>query len=64
MDAQSVLWFGISGGAAVFAVSLLHARYFKHDPRAVRSRGSYTMFALLMILFSLGALAAGLASRS
>jgi hypothetical protein len=62
LGAQSLLWFGIAGGAAVFALSLLHARYVARQPRAVRSRGSYALFALLMIFFALGAAAAGVAS--
>jgi len=45
-----------------FALSLLHARYIAKQPRAVQSRGSYTLFALLMILFALGAAAAGIVS--
>ena len=62
MHAQSLVWFGIAGGAVVFALSLLHARYIARQPRAVRSRGSYTLFALLMLFFALGAAAAGVAS--
>ena len=62
MSGQSLLWFGIAGGATVFAISLLHARYVARQPRAMRSRGSYTLFAMLMLLFALGALAAGVAS--
>jgi hypothetical protein len=62
VDTQSLLWFGIAGGAAVFALSLLHARYIAKQPRAVRSRGSYTLFAILMLFFALGAAAAGVFS--
>jgi hypothetical protein len=62
VDAQTLVWFGIAGGAALFALSLLHARYIARQPRAVRSRGSYTLFAILMLLFALGAAAAGIAS--
>jgi hypothetical protein len=62
VDAQTLVWFGIAGGAALFALSLLHARYIARQPRAVRSRGSYTLFAILMLLFALGAVAAGIAS--
>ncbi|HEY8447608.1 MAG TPA: hypothetical protein VIL01_10935 [Thermomicrobiales bacterium] len=62
MNAQTLLWFGIAGGAAVFAASLLHARYVAKNPRAVQSRGSYTLFAIFMILFALGAAVAGIAS--
>lgn len=62
MDAQSILWFGISGGAMIFALSLIRQRYITKTPRAMQSRGSFTMFAILMLIFSFGALVAGLAS--
>jgi hypothetical protein len=48
MDAQALLWFGIGGGAAWFGVSLLYQRYVKK------------MFAILMFLFAIGAVAAGI----
>ncbi len=60
MDAQTLVWFGISGGAAVFAGSLLVQRYVKRVPRAVESRGSFTLFAILMLCFAAGAFIAGL----
>jgi hypothetical protein len=62
LGAQSLVWFGIAGGAALFALSLLHARYIAKQPQAVRSRGSYTLFALLMLFFALGAAVAGIIS--
>jgi len=62
LNAQTLVWFGIAGGAFVFALSLLHARYIAKQHRAVQSRGSYTLFALLMMLFALGAAAAGIIS--
>ena len=62
MGGQALLWFGIAGGAAAFALSLLHQRYVRKAPHAVRSRGSFTLFALLMLLFALGAAAAGVAA--
>lgn len=61
---QSLVWFGISGGAALFAVSLLRQRYITKDPRAVRSRGGFTMFAMLMLIFAVGAFVAGFASAT
>ncbi len=60
MNIQALLWFGIAGGALLFAGSLLHARYVRKEPRAVASGGSYTLFALLMVLFAVGATAAGI----
>ncbi|MBA3336394.1 MAG: hypothetical protein H0T49_02385 [Chloroflexia bacterium] len=62
MSGQALVWFGIAGGGAAFAASLLHARYIQRTPQAVRSRGSFTLFALLMLLFALGATAAGFAA--
>jgi hypothetical protein len=62
VGAQTLLWFGISGGALVFALSLLRQRYITKTPRAVSSRGSYTLFAILMVFFAFGAFVAGLAS--
>jgi hypothetical protein len=62
MDAQTILWFGISGGALVFALSLIRQRYITKTPRAMQSRGSFTLFAILMLLFAFGAFVAGLAS--
>ena len=62
MSVETLLWFGIAGGALIFAGSLLHARYVRRTPQAVRSGGSFTMLALLMVLFAAGAAAAGLAA--
>ncbi len=59
MDGQAVLWFAIGVGAACFGLSLLYQRYVKRTPTAVQSGGSFTMFAILMFLFALGAIAAG-----
>ncbi|MDQ3540072.1 MAG: hypothetical protein M3440_05235 [Chloroflexota bacterium] len=64
MDGASLLWFGIGGGAAAFSMSLLYQRYVKRTPQAMQSRGSFTMFAILMLLCALGAIAAGVASSS
>jgi hypothetical protein len=62
LDAQTILWFGLSGGALIFALSLIRQRYITRTPRAMQSRGAFTMFAVLMLIFSFGALLAGLAS--
>ncbi len=64
MDGASLVWFGIGGGAAVFSISLVYQRYVKKTPQAIQSGGSFTMFAVLMMLFALGAIAAGIASSS
>ncbi|MCC6314075.1 MAG: hypothetical protein IT337_08665 [Thermomicrobiales bacterium] len=60
MGIQALIWFGVAGGAGVYAVSLLYTRFVKRDPMAVRSRGGFTLFAVCMLLFAFGALAAGI----
>jgi hypothetical protein len=64
MEIIALVWFGIAGGALVFALSLLYQRYVRRSPRAVHSRGSFAMFAAIMVLFALGAAIAGLASAA
>jgi hypothetical protein len=59
LESQALVWFGIAGGAAAFALSLLHARYIAKQPRAVQSKGSFTLFAILMLIFATGAAVAG-----
>jgi hypothetical protein len=63
MNEAALVWFGISGGALVFAASLLYQRYVRKVPHAVQSRGSFAMFAGIMVLFALGAAIAGLAAN-
>ena len=62
MDSVALVWFGIAGGAFAFSLSLLYQRYIKKTPHAVQSRGSFTMFAGIMVLFAAGALVAGIAA--
>jgi hypothetical protein len=62
VGAQSLVWFGIGGGAALFAFSLLRKRYITKEQQAVRSRGGFTLFAMLMLIFAAGAFVAGIAS--
>ena len=62
MGAQALIWFGIAGGAAAIAASLLVDRYVRRSPRAVRSGGGFTLFAVCMLLFALGAAVAGVAA--
>jgi len=59
---QAMIYFGVAGGSLALALSLLYARYIRLDPRAVQSRGGFTLFAVCMLLFALGAIAAGLVS--
>lgn len=64
MNGQALLYFGISGGTLLLAFSLLRKRYIERDHVAVGSGGGYTMFAILMLLFAIGAFFAGYFSRS
>jgi hypothetical protein len=59
MDAQAIVWFGIGGGAAVFALSLLYQRYVQKLPKAVNSGSSFVMFAGMMAAFAIFAIVAG-----
>ena len=64
MTGQALVYFGISGGTLLLALSLLRKRYIERDQIAVSSGGGYTMFAILMILFAIGAFFAGYFSGS
>jgi hypothetical protein len=46
----------------MLALTMLFNRYVRRAPRAVRGGGSVALFAGFLLLFALGALAAGLAS--
>jgi uncharacterized membrane protein YidH (DUF202 family) len=59
---QALIYFGVAAGSLTLALSLLYARYVRRDPQAVRSRGGFTLFAVCLLLFALGAAAAGLVS--
>lgn len=59
MGAQALIWFAIAGAAAALALSLLHARYIRKDPQAVRSRGGFALFAGFMLVCAAGAAVAG-----
>lgn len=62
MDAQGVVWFVIAAVAAGMALRLFYQRYISKQTSAVQSRGGTTLFAICLLLFSLGAIAAGLVS--
>jgi hypothetical protein len=59
---QALIYFGVAAGSLALAISLLYGRYVRRDPQAVRSRGGVTLFAVCLLLFALGAAAAGLIS--
>ena len=62
MGTQALIWFTVAAGAAAFAASLLHARYVRKTAQALGSRGGFTLFAVFMLLFAIGAAVAGIAS--
>jgi hypothetical protein len=62
VNPQTLIYFGAAGGSLALALSLLYARYVRKDPTAIRSRGGFTLFAICMLLFAVGAAAAGLVS--
>ncbi len=62
VDPQAMIYFGVAAGSLALALSLLYTRYVRRDPQAVRSGGGFTLFAVCMLLFAIGAAAAGLAS--
>ena len=62
MDGIAIVWFGIAGGAVVFAITLLVQRYIQKVPKAVQAGSSFAMFAAIMMLFAIGAAIAGYAS--
>lgn len=62
LGVQALIWFGAAGGAATFGFLLLWQRYVRHEPQAVRSGGAYTLFAVCMVLFALGAIVVGFVS--
>jgi hypothetical protein len=59
---QTLIYFAIAAGSLALACSLLYARYVKHDQRALQSGGGFTFFAAFMLLFAVGAAAAGYVS--
>ncbi len=62
MGAQSIIWFVISVVALLSGLRLLVRRYLLKSPQAVQSRGSYTLFAVLMLITALFAFFAGMVS--
>lgn len=64
LGAQSLVWFAVAGGAAVFGLSLVWSRFVRRDPQAVRSGGAYALFAACMLLVAIGAVVAGVVTAS
>ena len=60
MSLDALLWFGIGGAAAMFALSLFRQRYIQKTPRAMQSGGSFTLFAFVSLLLAVLAIATGI----
>jgi hypothetical protein len=64
LGAQAIVWFGLAAIGAVFVGWLLYSRYVRKDQQTVRSGNGFFLYAACVLLFSLGALAAGLFSAA
>lgn len=54
-----LIYFGLSGAAFLYAMSLLRVKYILKTKRARRDRGAYTFFAIFMLMMSAGAFTLG-----
>ncbi|MBA2520457.1 MAG: hypothetical protein H0V24_12380 [Chloroflexia bacterium] len=64
MGAQAVVWFGLAAIGGLFVIWLLFSRYVRKDQQTVRSGNGFFLYAACVLLFALGALAAGLFSTA
>ena len=62
MDVQAIVWFVIAAVAGFSGIRILVGRFILRKPQAVESRGGHTLFAVCMLVFAAGAIAAGLVS--
>ena len=60
---QTLIYFGLSGAALLYALSLLWSKYVTKSRRAQRDRGAYTMFAVFMMVVSASAFALGVLTQ-
>lgn len=58
-----MIYFGLSGAALLYALSLLWTKYVSKTRRAQRDRGAYTLFALFMMVVSASAFVLGVLSQ-
>ncbi|HUG16350.1 MAG TPA: hypothetical protein VMM78_15205 [Thermomicrobiales bacterium] len=58
-----MIYFGLSGAAMLYALSLLWTKYVKKTKRAHRDRGAYTLFAIFMMVVSAASFALGVFSQ-
>lgn len=64
MGEQAIIWFVLSAAGVLLVAWLLISRYVRKDQQAVRSGNGFFLYAGCVLLFSLGALAAGLFSAA
>ena len=60
---QTLVYFGLSGAAMLYALSLLWTKYVSKSRRAQRDRGAYTLFAAFMMVVSASAFALGMLTQ-
>jgi hypothetical protein len=56
---QAVIWFLLAAAGLLVVGWLLFSRYVRKDQQAVRSGTGFFLFAACVLLFAVGALAAG-----
>jgi hypothetical protein len=59
---QAVIWFLLAAAGVAVVGWLFYSRYVRKDQQTVRSGAGFFLYAACVLLFSLGALAAGLFS--
>ena len=64
MGEQAIIWFVLSGAGLAVVGWLLVSRFIRKDPQTVRSGSGFYLYAACVLLFALGALAAGLFSAA
>jgi hypothetical protein len=61
---QAVIWFLLAAAGLLVVGWLMFTRYVRKDQQVVRSGTGFFLFAACVLLFSLGAFAAGLFSAA
>lgn len=64
MGEQAIIWFVLSGAGLAVVGWLLVSRFIRKDPQTVRSGSGFFLYVACVLLFALGALAAGLFSAA
>lgn len=64
MGEQAILWFGLAVVGVGVVIWLLISRFIRKDQQAVRSGNGFFLYVACVLIFSLGALAAGIFSAA